>query len=87
MCQILLELSFDQISIKAKGGVLVRFVNFTMSMMRNSLKKISFSNYLPQLTFSSFFFIVDNGYRAIKVHNDKVQYCKAGHICWADIVH
>ena len=26
-------------------------------------------------------FLVNNGHRAIKVHVNKVQYCRAGHIC------
>ena len=35
---------------------------------------INFSNYLPQ----SYIFLVNNGHRAVKVHVNKLQYCRAG---------
>ena len=47
-------------------------------LLKNSLRLI-FSNYLPQFRFSTIV-LVTNGHRAIKVHVNKVQYCRAGHI-------
>ena len=48
-------------------------------LLENSLK-IYFSIFAVILHFLPFFFIVNNGHRAIKVHVNEVQYCRAGHI-------
>ena len=65
----------------------VRFSKKNLFLLKNS-RKINFSNYLLNFTFSTIF-LVNNGHRAIKVHVhvNKVQYCRAGHIFCKGAIH
>ena len=63
--------------METKRVILARFVDFDVTPT-NDLP------WQPDVRFSqiSQIFLVNNGHRATKVHVNKVQYCRAGHICY-----
>ena len=60
--------------METKKVILARFMDFDVS------PSIFLAIICLNFTISTIFF-VNNSHRAIKVHVDKVQYCRAGHKC------
>ena len=74
--------------METKRGILARFVDFDITPtnvlpwqpdVRYQKSYLFVEKFLENFTFS-IIFLVNNGHRATKVHVNKVQYCRAGHL-------